>query len=577
MRSILLFSLSILLCSVYIALAQNTTPNQVPSQQQQQQQQQLQINSPTNTNMRINSDAADILGSLNQQQLQGSQYKTIVVDKAVNPNKYIVGPNDVFSLGIYGYLNQQILINVNVEGTVLIPTVGEVKVDGLTLSDAKDRVIKAVKKRYYTSDISFTLVTPKSFLVTVSSIVQKKVEVNSMNRVSDLITYIYYDTINVQRAQYDFSNRSEFFFPSISLRNIEIIHKDSSISNVDLYRYFYTNDDKYNPYLKEGDFVKVPLGFLYKNYVTISGAVQLPGVYEYNKTDDLEAIIGLGRGFDFKAMTDSIIVYRTNIVTKEFEIFYLNYDKDKKFKISEYDRLFVKYKTDYIRNFSVTVLGEVNVPGVYPILEKSTRLKDVIEIAGGMKNTAYLPLCILFRRYDEEYNQKDTFEVMVNMRANDLIINEKDKLNFERDVRSRRNRVLVDFEKLYKENDTTQNIILEDKDVVYINDNKNVVYVYGQVGSEGFVPYKEGADYMYYIEKAGGFSLAADESNARIIKFSTRGWYKPENTKVNSGDFIYVPKETPAEFKESLTIVATMIGVVASVLTTYLLIVQQNK
>ncbi len=554
--------------------AQNTTNNQSTLNQQQQSQ---QMTLPGSSNMKINSDAGDILGSLNQQQMQNTQFKTVVVDKAVDPNKYIVGPNDIFSLGIYGYLNQQIPINVNVEGTVLIPTVGEVKVDGLTLYEAKNRVIKAVKKRYYSSDISFTLVTPKSFLVTVSSIVQKKIEVNSMNRVSDLITYVYYDTVNVQRAQYDFSNKSEFFFPSISLRNIEIVHKDGSFSNVDLYRYFYTNEDQYNPYLQEGDFVKVPLGFLYKNYVTISGAVQLPGVYEYNKSDDLEAIIGLGRGFDFKANTDSIIVYRTNIETKEFEIFYLDFEKDKKFKINEYDRLFVKYKTDYIRNFSVTVLGEVNVPGVYPILEKSTRLKDVIEIAGGMKKTAYLPLCILFRRYDEEYNQKDTFEVMVNMRANDLIINEKDKLNFERDVRSRRNRVIVDFEKLYLNNDSTQNIILEDKDVVYINDNKNIVYVYGQVENEGFVPYKEGADYSYYIEKAGGYSLAADEGNTRVIKFNTRGWYKPDDVKVGSGDFVYVPKETPAEFKESLTIVATMIGVVASILTTYLLIVQQNK
>ena len=163
------------------------------------------------------------------------------------------------------------------------------------------------------------------------------------------------------------------------------------------------------------------------------------------------------------------------------------------------------------------------------------------------------------------------------MRANDLIINEKDKLNFERDVRSRRNRVIVDFEKLYLNNDSTQNIILEDKDVVYINDNKNIVYVYGQVENEGFVPYKEGADYSYYIEKAGGYSLAADEGNTRVIKFNTRGWYKPDDVKVGSGDFVYVPKETPAEFKESLTIVATMIGVVASILTTYLLIVQQNK
>ena len=76
---------------------------------------------------------------------------------------------------------------------------------------------------------------------------------------------------------------------------------------------------------------------------------------------------------------------------------------------------------------------------------------------------------------------------------------------------------VLKLEKLYKENDSTQNIILENRDVIYINDNKNIVYVYGQVSNEGFVPYKEGADYQYYIDKAGGFSLAADKGNRNLF------------------------------------------------------------
>lgn len=539
--------------------------------------QQFQNPNVSNQNFKINSDAGDLLTSINQQQLTGNPFKSVIVDKAVNEKYYIVGPNDIFSLGIYGFLNQQIPITVNVEGSVLIPTIGEINVDGLTLKDAKSKVISAVKKRYYSSDVSFTLVTPKTFLVTVSSIILKQIEVNSTNRVSDLITYVYYDTVNVQRAMYQFSNSSEFFKPTISMRNIEVVHKDGSISDVDLYKYFYTNDDKYNPYLKEGDFVKVPLGLLYKNYITINGAVQLPGVYEYNKADDLETLIGLARGFDFDAYKDSIVIYRTNTATDKFESIYLVYDNDKNFKINEYDRVFVKYKADYVKNYSVSVLGEVNIPGVYPIAQKNTRLKDVIEMAGGLKKSAYLPLSIVFRRYDEEYMKRDTAEILVNMRANDLIISEKDKLSFERDVISRRNRMVVDFEKLFTENDSSQNIILEHQDVVYINDDKKIVYVYGQVENEGYVPFKPGEDYEYYINRAGGYTLAADDDNIRIIKFNSRGWFKPDDTKILSGDFVYVPKKTPAEFKESLTIIATMIGVVASILTTTLLILQQNK
>ena len=51
--------------------------------------------------------------------------------------------------------------------------------------------------------------------------------------------------------------------------------------------------------------------------------------------------------------------------------------------------------------------------------------------------------------------------------------------------------------------------------------------------------------------------LAADEGNTRIIKFNSRGWYKTDETKILSGDFIYVPKKSPKEFREYFTIIAT--------------------
>ena len=40
----------------------------------------------------------------------------------------------------------------------------------------------------------------------------------------------------------------------------------------------------------------------------------------------------------------------------------------------------------------------------------------------------------------------------------------------------------------FKKNDESQNVILEGKDIIYINDNKNIVYVFGQVAQEaGFI------------------------------------------------------------------------------------------
>ncbi|MCU0372625.1 MAG: SLBB domain-containing protein [Ignavibacteria bacterium] len=550
---------------------------QIIQQNQQTQQTTTQSNVPSSQNLKINTDAPDLLSQFSMQ--SPIQQQTFAIDKAVNPNNYIVGPNDVFNLGLYGSINQVVSLTVNLEGSIVIPTVGEIKVFGLTLTDAKSKVIAAVKKRYFSSDVSFTLATPRSFLISVSSIIQNKYQVSPLTRPSDVISMVFYDTLDVSKVKYKYINisRDDFFKSDISLRNIKIERKDGSVLEVDLYKYFMTNDDKYNPYLREEDILKVPYGQLIKNYVSVEGAVQLAGTYEYNVNDNLETVIGLARGFDSDAEPDSITVFRIDPESKKYTVINIAYGDNKNFKINVFDRVFVKYKTNYLKNVSVTILGEVVRPGIYPVTFKNTTLKEVIEMAGGFKPTAYLPLCVVFRRYDEEYSKKDSNEIFINMRANDLIINEKDKLAFERDVLSKRNRVVVDFEKLFKYNDTTQNIILDDKDVIYINDDKKVVYVYGQVGFEGFVPYVPGKDYEYYIEKAGGYSLAADEGNTRIIKFNSRGWYKPDDIQILSGDFVYVPKKSPVEFKETFAIIAATVAIVTSLITTYLLIRQENK
>jgi polysaccharide biosynthesis/export protein len=514
----------------------------------------------------VNTDAYQLLGEMKEPGVYNSGY---LVEGVVDAEKYIVGQGDLFSLGLYGYVNQIIPISVSLEGSVVIPTVGEIKIDGMTLKKAKEKVISAVKKRYYSSDVSFTLSQPRKFLIQVSGLTQGPYPVTSLTRASQLIATIVFDTLNVSLKQ-DYPKMVET--SKFSLRNIELKRKDGSMVRIDLYKYYMTRDDKYNPTFKEGDLLKIPITNLNVNIVSVYGAVQLPGHYEYTVDDDLETLIGLGKGFDSNAEPDSILLYRPYGESKGFNIQNLSYEKDKNFKINLFDRIFVKRKNNYQKMISVNVLGEIVRPGIYPITFKNTRLKDIVEMAGGFTSNAYLPLCIIFRSFDEEYTRRDTMEIMINRRANDLLVSETDRLNFEEDIRGRRNRVVVDFEKLFLQNDESQNIILQDRDVIYINDDKKAVYVYGQVETEGYVTFKNGESMDYYIEKAGGFSLAADKSDTRIIKFNSRGWYKPGDIEIKSGDFIYVPKKTNKSFTETVSLISQIAGVILGILTTYILI-----
>lgn len=569
--------MKLILITVILVLFSATSYSQFKSKEKDTEDNPLNklLNRNTSTaSTSINADAPDLFNQLEGQNTYKS--KSVPIEGAINANKYIVGPNDLFTLGLYGYVNQQVPVVVSPEGSIIIPTIGEVKVNGLTLADAKERVVTAVKKRYYSSDVSFTLNTPRTFLIKVSGLTQGTFEVSPVTRVSEILKVLIFDTLNTSRVFYEKTNQREFLNTQISLRNIELSRKDGSVVKVDVYKYFLNNKDEDNPFFLEGDLLKIPYLQPDNNFISIGGAVQLAGAYEHVDGDDLETVIGIGRGFDTDAEQDSIMLYRAFQNRDGFDIVNLSYEKDKGYRIEKFDRLFVKSKINYQKNLSVLILGEVLRPGYYPISFKSTRLKDVIEMAGGFKEKAYLPLSILFRTYDAEYAARDTAEIMINSRANDLLIKPQDRVNFETDIRSKRNRVIVDFEKLIKNNDQSQNVLLEGKDIIYINDNKNIVYVFGQVGQEGYVPYKKGEDVEYYVKKAGGFGLAADENDTRIIKFNSRGWYLPEDTEIQSGDFVYVPKVVEETFGETVSIIAQIAGVILGVLTTYILI-SQNK
>jgi len=572
-----MIKMKLILITVILVLFSATSYSQFKSKEKDTEDNPLNklLNRNTSTaSTSINADAPDLFNQLEGQNTYKS--KSVPIEGAINANKYIVGPNDLFTLGLYGYVNQQVPVVVSPEGSIIIPTIGEVKVNGLTLADAKERVVTAVKKRYYSSDVSFTLNTPRTFLIKVSGLTQGTFEVSPVTRVSEILKVLIFDTLNTSRVFYEKTNQREFLNTQISLRNIELSRKDGSVVKVDVYKYFLNNKDEDNPFFLEGDLLKIPYLQPDNNFISIGGAVQLAGAYEHVDGDDLETVIGIGRGFDTDAEQDSIMLYRAFQNRDGFDIVNLSYEKDKGYRIEKFDRLFVKSKINYQKNLSVLILGEVLRPGYYPISFKSTRLKDVIEMAGGFKEKAYLPLSILFRTYDAEYAARDTAEIMINSRANDLLIKPQDRINFETDIRSKRNRVIVDFEKLIKNNDQSQNILLEGKDIIYINDNKNIVYVFGQVGQEGYVPYKKGEDVEYYVKKAGGFGLAADENDTRIIKFNSRGWYLPEDTEIQSGDFVYVPKVVEETFGETVSIIAQIAGVILGVLTTYILI-SQNK
>ncbi|MBN8585581.1 MAG: SLBB domain-containing protein [Ignavibacteria bacterium] len=532
---------------------------------------QLDLNMNTN---KMDLQNFDILKQIEPSANTSTIYNDQLLEGAIDAGKYIIGPNDIFSLGIWGVVNTPLPLAVSPEGSLIIPSVGEVAVSGLTLAEAKSRVITAVKKRFISAEITLTLVSPRRFLVTVTGVGQGTYPTSAIMRASSLIAFIFSDSLSLMKSGTTPGERYNFSF-----RNIKLKRKNGEIQRIDLYEYFATQNERYNPFLREGDVITLQKYDWEGKFVAVQGAVQFPGIFEYIPGDDLETAMQLVRGVASVANLDSITVSRMDPTATKMEKIYLNFEKDKNFKLEPNDRVYVNAHAEVRRDFRVLVLGEVVRPGNYPITLNTTRLSDIINEAGGLLPNSYLPNSEVYRKIDTFFIQtknRDTLENVYTRRLNDIVSNKEEKESFDQDLLYKIGRVNVDFVKLEK-GDNSQDIILKHGDIVYIADNKKDVYVYGQVNRPGFVPYKEGADAQYYIDAAGGYGERADEDEIRVIKFKTREWLEPEEATIQSSDFVYVPRIIKRDFAYDIDLISKVAGVIVSVITLTLLVIQSQK
>jgi ornithine cyclodeaminase/alanine dehydrogenase-like protein (mu-crystallin family) len=81
----------------------------------------------------------------------------------------------------------------------------------------------------------------------------------------------------------------------------------------------------------------------------------------------------------------------------------------------------------------------------------------------------------------------------------------------------------------------------------------------------GYLPYVEGATLKDYIAAAGGYAEGAVESKTRIIKAQTKQWMEPDETTIQPGDEIYVPKEGDFSEDYSWRVAGSIAGIVSGV------------
>ncbi|MBI5417195.1 SLBB domain-containing protein [Candidatus Poribacteria bacterium] len=279
---------------------------------------------------------------------------------SVSPD-YILGPGDNIIIDIWGGYTNQIVLAVDSDGKIVLPSVGTVYLAGVEFAKLKDIIKEKLKKEYQNIDVEVT-----------------------MGRLRTIQVYLVGELL--YPGSYDISSLSTVYNAIIfaggpsengSLRNIEVIRNKQVIAKVDFYNFLLTGQRTDDIRLQDGDTVFV---HLISNTAKIIGMVKRPAIYEFQTPMKLSRFIELAGGILPTGYLKNIQIERV-IDNEKKIILNLNVSDEQK---SDLDKFTVQDK-DIINVFPVLSVnnsviylsGHVYRPGKYELKQGMT-LKDII-------------------------------------------------------------------------------------------------------------------------------------------------------------------------------------------------------
>ncbi len=229
----------------------------------------------------------------------------------------------------------------------------------------------------------------------------------------------------------------------------------------------------------------------------------------------------------------SVTVYLYDLLIKASE--------ESNILLSPGSKILIKKANSSERGKTITVLGEIQKPGIYNY-ESGLKLHDILKKAGGYTNDAYPQGLILVRNSAKKLQMEQINISMLSMKEYaakqqnafssmgssgeekamiQMMIKQYDQML---DIMNKKSqmaigRIALDVPgKLEKLKKSPDNIELIDQDYIYIPPKPNYVLVLGNVYNQMSLPYSTGNCLKHYIDQLGGTTRDADSENMYVIK-----------------------------------------------------------
>ena len=287
-----------------------------------------------------------------------------------------------------------------------------------------------------------------------------------------------------------------------------------------------------------------------KQFVRIEGAVKNPRSIPFMEGLKAEDLIIMAGGFIEGADASTIHLSR-QVNDENFktisEVQHISLSPDLKVSsgsvtLQPNDIITIRYQKGYSAQQLIKIEGEISFPGHYSILTKDERISDFIERAGGITPYAYLKGATLIRKM-KDLSDKEQIKQLQELN------NATNEIKIEKIGNDNEYRVGINLEKIMKNKNSYQNLILKNEDILIIPSEKQTVEVKGLVLAPSLIQYEKGKTLKSYVNNAGGFANNARKRAAYVMYANgsvegTRNFlFFKSYPKIEPGSIIIIPEK----------------------------------
>jgi polysaccharide export outer membrane protein len=452
-----------------------------------------------------------------------------------NPDSgYMLDVGDILQVQLVGQNDYIEDFLINSDGSINLPDIGKIVVAGLSLNDTSQLIKSKVNSAFIGTEAFITLSEIRDVNILVTG--------NAQNPGIYTLT----GNSNILHAISAAGGISEFG----SLREINLLRDNIIIESLDVYDLLIEGQYNLKKRLRSGDVVFIEAR---KNIVTIDGAINRPAMYEAFDDQKLKSIIEYANGINRNADLGNISLER--LVDGSLKT--IPVPNDSYFEaINVQDGDSIYFREHPYRQAKIS--GAVLKPGSYTMAAGET-ISDLIQRAGGYTENAYQFGAIYLNEDAKKVNELSK-DILYQEFLDNIIAAAQQNigadltpivlLTEELNNTDPNGRVVIDLL-----NDSTLDLYgIKEGDELFIPEQNYVVYVYGEISSEGAVMYSENKDVEYFVEKSGGYKRFADNESIYILHpngesqlyRSKRNIFesRPQSDiKIYPGSIIFVPRE----------------------------------